>query len=172
MFVCGLRRPRCWHVRPALTRRQLKQCNKQLEYERIWHRHGGREEDEHKGRKKRAAGDQRTGRKLGIFQQKRMRSVDLAGVFLADAKRSNSQWVTKSLLRLTQPHRQNDGCLLRECLGFSVCGVVEGVTFAHETWLWCGAVIDRCTVSSHVNSLYLGAECLRNPWTRRKRSDL
>lgn len=110
VFVCGLRRPRCWHVCPTLTHRQLKQCNMQLRYEHFWHSQGGREEGEHKGGKKERQATRGRAGNLG-FSSKRMRRADLAGIFLADAKRSNSQWVTKSLLRLTRPHQQNDGRL-------------------------------------------------------------
>lgn len=73
----------------------------------IWHRHGGKEEKEHKEGEKRntTAGDQWTGRKLGIFQQKRMQSVDLPGFVLADARKSCSkERVTNSSLMVTLPH--------------------------------------------------------------------
>jgi len=93
---------------PALNCRQPKQCNKQhCGSDHIWHRHGGREEEEHKEGEKRntTAGDQWTGRKLGIFQQKRMQSVDLAGFVLADARKSCSkERVTNSSLMVTLPH--------------------------------------------------------------------
>lgn len=114
---------------PALNWRQPKQCNKRhCGSKHIWHRHSGREEERNtktEKKRNRAAGDQWTGRKLGIFQQKRMQSVDLPGFVLADARKSCCQIVTNSSFMVTLPYsyisRKIWGCLLW------VCG-----------WCWCG----------------------------------
>lgn len=124
----GLWRPRCWHVLLWIAGNLNNATSGTVDLsisgtDMV----EGRRRNTKKRRKKKQSGRRPVdGRKLGIFQQKRMQSVDLAGFVLADARKSGSQRVTNSSLMVTLPHLYISRTIWGSLLWVSVCVSVGG----------------------------------------------